>query len=215
MKTPETPSSPPIRSEIQTHLPMVESVVKLFFPYVEAAVHDLLSGKIVMLYNNFSNRQVGDKSPLYELDVPVGKFPDIFEPYAKTNWDGRILKCTSVTVRDASGVPIALICFNFDTSRLGDLHASLGQLLQIKPTTRNPVDEFGEDWRGHVTSAINHYTEPRNLILDKLTREEKKELLHELYQRGIFNYKNAAVLVARMLHISRTSVYNYLKAEEK
>ena len=42
----------------------IQAIVELFHPFVEVAVHDLETGKIVALYNNLSGRKVGDTSPL-------------------------------------------------------------------------------------------------------------------------------------------------------
>src|ERR1700722_338034 len=102
--------------------PMIEAMVELFHPFVEAAVHDLVEGKLVALYHNISQRKVGDPSPIKEFKLDVDDFPDRFAPYYKTNWDGRALKCTSITIRNHKGKPVGLICFNVDTSVMQEAH---------------------------------------------------------------------------------------------
>ena len=63
--------------ELQRYLPFIEAIVELFHPYVEAAVHDLRSGKVAAIYHNISRRKVGDATPIRELNVDAGKFPII------------------------------------------------------------------------------------------------------------------------------------------
>src|SRR5579859_3767820 len=101
---------------VQPYLPIIQGIIALFAPFVEVTIHDVTAGKISAIYGNITNRKVGDLSPVTELQVPVDKFPDVFDPYYETNWDGRKIKCTTITVRDENKRPVALICFNFDVS---------------------------------------------------------------------------------------------------
>lgn len=199
------------QKEIKKLLPIVEGVVALFDPFVEAAVHDLQTGKIAALYNNISKRKIGDPSPLQELHMPVEKFPDVFEPYYKTNWDGRKLKCNSITIRDEKGKPIALICFNFDTTVFQDIELNLKTLLDVKKAADNPIELFTDDWQEKIDTFITAYVSQNKLLLHSLTKEQKQKLIQELVRHGVFNYKNAANYIAGQLRISRASVYNYMK----
>lgn len=193
-------------------LPLVEGITKLFYPYAEGAVHDLQEGKIVALYNNISKRKVGDPSAVTELGIPIKDFPDVFDPYYKTNWDGRPLKCTSVTIRDDAGIPIGLICINLDTSVFEDLHAQLEKLLSL-PNKKgvNPVDQFGTNWRHQVTDFIDMYVRAHNVAPSALSSEQKMALVCDMYDHALFNYRDAAAYIAKQLSVSKTTIYNYLK----
>ena len=129
---------------ILPYIPMIEASIQLFHPFVEIAVHDLNEGKIVALYHNISKRKVGDISPLHELNVETKQFPDFFNPYYKKNWDGRDLKCTSITVRDDKKHPIALICINVDTSFFQEAQKVFNSFLSIEQDAENPVEMFGD-----------------------------------------------------------------------
>lgn len=197
--------------KLQKSIPYIKGVVELFFPFVEGALHDLKSGTLEAVFNNFSKREIGDKTPLSELKVNTEKFPDYFPPYYKTNWDGRKLKCISLTVRDEKNKPIGLICFNFDVSIFQQIGDKFATLLQLKDEGENPIELFGEDWQGQVHLQIDRYLKENTLTLQQLSKSQKKELIRHLYGKGIFNFKNAAPFVADILNISRASLYNYLK----
>lgn len=199
------------QDKIKQYIATVEGVVALFNPFIEAAIHDLTTGKIAALYNNMSKRKVGDPSPLQELNMPLEKFPDVFDPYYKTNWDGRKLKCTSITIRDDIGRPIALICFNLDTTVFRDIELNLKTLLEVKRNAENPIELFSEDWQKKTDTFISSHLSKKNLLISNLTGGQKKELVQELASHGVLNYKNAAPYIAGQLHISRASVYNYIK----
>lgn len=190
--------------------PLIQAVVELFHPFVEAAVHDLKKGTLAAIYHNISQRKVGDSSPLKELNVSVEEFPDRFAPYYKTNWDGRPLKCTSITLRDSQGRPVGLICFNVDTSVMGEAHKILQMFLKTEAGAENPVEAFGGECETLANAAIQEYLKVKNLSLGHLNRDQKREVVQHLYRKGIFNFKQSVPFVARALHISRATVYNHL-----
>lgn len=191
--------------------PFVKAIVELFHPFAEAAVHDLEEGKIVAIYHNISQRKVGDISPLKELKIDTKDFPDHFAPYYKQNWDGKPLKCTSITIRNSKGKPIGLICINIDMSAFQHGYQLLEAFLKTKTDANNPVEVFGGQYEEQVMHAIQQYLDVHQLSLPHLTRTQKKELVQELYYKGIFNFKNAAPFVAKQLNTSRATIYNYIR----
>lgn len=201
-----------IHPDIRAFMPAVEGITKLFHPYAEGAIHDLRSGKIVALYNNISKRNIGDHSAVTELGIDIKDFPDFFEPYYKTNWDGGKLKCTSITVRDKQGTPIGLICINFATTDFEAMSAHMDAFLALRNNNSlNPVEQFAVDWQKQVSEIIDNYVETTNIALKAMGKTEKSELVKQLYNRGLFNYRDAAAFVAKKLGVSRTTIYNYLK----
>lgn len=190
--------------------PLVQAVVDLFHPFVEAAVHDLQQGKIVAIYHNISRRKIGDTSPLKELKVESKDFPSYFSPYYKENWDGRPLKCVSVTMRDAAQKPIGLICFNVDMSFFQSGYELLETFLKTKSGDDNPIELFSS-CEEQIILLLDQYLSEQNISLAVLNRDQKKELVQELYRKGVFNFKNAVPFIAKKLNTSRASIYNYIK----
>lgn len=197
--------------ELKKYVPFIQGITDLLYPFVEGALHDLESGKVVALFNNISQRKIGEVTPLKELKIDLERFPAYFPPYYKSNYDGRKLKCISMTIRDAKKAPIGLICFNLDVSLFQDVESKLSALLQLKEEAENPIELFGGDWQDQVYSQINRYLKENNLTMSQLSRSQKKDLIQYLYAKGIFNYKNAGPFVADILKISRASLYNYVK----
>jgi predicted transcriptional regulator YheO len=201
---------------VAAYIPMVEGVVKLFYPYVEGAIHDLKRGQVVALYNNISRREIGDPSAVTELGVEVKDFPDVFDPYYKTNWDGRQLKCVSVTIRDSAGFPVGLVCLNFDTSVFGAMNLQLEKLLGlVNEDGLNPVEKFGDNWQQRVSDFIDAYARRHNIAVAAMSKDQKADLVCDMYDHALFNYRDAVSYIARQLDVSRTTIYNYLKKGNK
>lgn len=196
---------------VKPFVPLIQGTVSLLAPFLEVAIHDITTGKITAIYGNITNRNVGNSSPVNELQLPVDQFPDFFDPYYETNWDGRKIKCTTVTVRNEHKQPVALICFNFDVSVFQTMEINLKTFLKVNENTGNPVELYSDNWQDKIDSYVTNYLSQHKLILGQLTRDEKKMLIEELSNRGVFFLKNAAPYVANKLSISRATVYNYLK----
>lgn len=194
--------------------PLIQGVVDLFHPFVEAAVHDLEKGKLVAIYHNISRRKVGDASPLKELGVDAKDFPDQFPPYYKENWDGHPLKCTSITLRDKKGKAIGLICINVDVSFFKEGQRLLETFLGIKEEAKNPIEIFGPQFEVQANAMIKQHLDEKHLSLRHLDRDQKKELVQDLYRKGVFNFKNAVPFIAKKLGTSRASIYNHIKQIE-
>jgi predicted transcriptional regulator YheO len=201
----------PSETIVKRYEPMIQGVVALFAPFVECAIHDIKTGKIIAIYNNISRRTVGDPSPLSELQTPIEQFPDVFEPYYETNWNGHKIKCTSITIRDEKNTPILIVCFNFDTAVFQDIEINLKTFLSVKETASNPVELFKRDWQAQIDSFITQYLSTQKLIMTNLTRGQKQAIVQELAKHGVFFYKNAPSYVARKLQISRATIYNHIK----
>lgn len=195
----------------EQYKPMIEALVELFQPFVEIAVHDLEKGSIAAIYHNISQRKVGETSPLKELKIEVKNFPPYFAPYYKQNWDGRPLKCTSITLRNKKGKPVGLICINVDVSFFQEGRRLLDTFLNIKEEAENPIEIFGSPIESQAQAMIQHYLDEKNLSLNHLSREQKKMLVQNLYKKGLFNFKNAAPFIAKKLKSSRATIYNYIK----
>lgn len=189
----------------------MKAIIDLFHPFIEAAVHDLEQGKIVALFHNISQRKVGDPSPLHELKVNISDFPDYFAPYYKQNWDGRPLKCTSITMRKSDGQPIGLICLNMDAGHFQDSFRLLESFLKTKKDAENPIEIYGSQCEDQASAVIEQFLKEKHVSLLHMTRDQKKELVQHLFRKGIFNFKNAVPFLAKKLNTSRASIYNYIK----
>lgn len=210
------PTDSSVHPALVAQLPMLEAVAKLFHPYVETVLHDLRTDTIIALYNSVSRRKVGDPSTVAKfIGGHIDEFPDVFEPYYKTNWDGKKFKCVSVTVRDETGRPIGLACINFDTSVFRQINTDISQLLAVaSPAIPNPIEQFTENWQARINECIQNYLKEHNKTLNALTKTDKRQAINRLYRHGLFIYRGSANYIAAQLQVSRATVYNYLKEEE-
>ena len=192
---------------LDSYIPIAQSIVALLQPYAEAVIHDLKTHTNYAIFNAYSRRKAGDDS-LLEKEIHQARLPDYFDPYLKTNWDGKRLKSVTSTLRDAKGKPIGLLCINLDISKWEEFHFLFEQFI-AKPKEL-PKELFVEDWKEKISLYIHNRLKAKQLSLEHLTRAQKIALIADLHADGAFDGKNAAAYVGSVLGLSRATVYKYL-----
>jgi Uncharacterized protein conserved in bacteria len=201
-----------MNQELIKYGPIAEAIAVLFHPHAEVVIHDLKTGTISAIYNNMSKRKEGDESLIEEIHNERA-FPNVFPLYFKRNWDGRKMKCVSTTLRNQKGKPIGLLCINVDLSEWQQMEKVIqGWLGGVMH--QEPIDIlFKNDWKEKINVYVSDYLKKEGLILNTMSKDEKKKLIQMLHQEGAFEAKNAAAYVAEVLGVSRASVYNYLRTK--
>lgn len=197
-----------MKKELKLYKSVAEAISMLLFPHAEVVLHDLKTKCIAAIFNNFSKRVVGDASLLDEMQE-FSKSQEVFSPYFKMNWDGRRMKAVTAVLRNQSGKAIGLLCINLDISKWEEMHRFILDL--IKPVSETPDFLFKNDWREKINIYVSTYLKQHALRLESLEKAEKQKLIRALEKEGAFETKNAASYIADVLHISRATVYNYLK----
>ncbi|MEQ9116523.1 MAG: PAS domain-containing protein [Rickettsiales bacterium] len=200
-----------MKAEFKHYKFLIEALGKLLYPFAEIVLHDLTNGKIKYILNSFSKREVGDLS---YVDIKGLNFNEknIIGPYEKINYDGRKLKSISIVIKDLRGKSSGLLCINLDISIFDKYKYILDTFLnQHNLEDENTKILFKDDLYEKIHIFIKNYCFQTKMDVNALTRSQKKSLILKLKQEGALNKKNGPIYVARILGISRATIYNYLK----
>lgn len=189
---------------------VAEAVAALMRPLVEAVVHDMASDSVAHVAGAFSPREPGDPSDLQEIEFAPGA--QVVGPYEKVNFDGRRIKSISVVLREADGTAIGLLCINADLTAFEGVQRLLHGLLSTGQAPSAAVAAFQDDWHERINRFVAAWTAERGVTLDRLDRTGRRELIAAIAAAGGFEGRRAAAYVARMLGVSRATVYNELAA---
>lgn len=192
--------------KLSTITSLADGIAALFFPSVEVAVHDAQSGKIAYLANNLSKRQIGDDAGLEELEG----LETLTGPYEKLNWDGRKMRSVSIRVPQEEGAGY-VFCINFSMALLEDAKNALELFLSVNRLQPQPVQLFKNDWQEKINTCIHKWLSENNTSLSVLNRNQKKALVENLYEQGVFNVRNSADYVAKVLGMGRATLYKHIK----
>ncbi len=204
------PASSPLAGQesLAAVAPIAAAVAALLHPHAEIVLHDLATGRIARIWNNFSNRKVGEPS---DLDVdPELEDEDVLGPYEKATPRGEKLKSISAVLREGNDIARALLCINLDVSQF-DAAAKLLESFASARISR-PDWMFRQDIREQVNLMIAEYLKARNTVMRALDQDGRVDLVAFLDRQGVFQTRRAVDHVAAALSLSRTTLYLLLKA---
>lgn len=202
-----------MKSALKKFVPTAEAFTRLLHPFAEVVIHDLAKDQIVAIYNPLSKRKVGDASYLDQWDFSIDLNENVIGPYEKTNYDGRKLKSISLVLRDDKTKAIGFLCVNVDISVFESYRNTLQLFLSNNDQKLTPQSKvrFKDDLYEQISLFIQAYCQENHLSLKSLSRADKQTLITKLEKEGALKGKNATNYIARILNISRATVYNYLK----
>ncbi|WNF45888.1 PAS domain-containing protein [Pseudomonas sp. SG20056] len=196
--------------ELDNYRTIADAIATLFFPHAEVVLHDLRTQKVDYIANNISKRVIGDDAALE--DMLSGEIDErTIGPYEKLNWDGQKIRSVSSVLRDAAGTPIAVLCINLNISLFETAKQALELFLSSSKLVPQPDALFRDDWQERINTFLHSWLRQRQLGLNLLTREHKRELVEALHAEGAFKGKSAANYVANVLNMGRATVYKHLK----
>jgi predicted transcriptional regulator YheO len=201
---------PALTEELSRYVPVAEAIAILLKPHAEVVIHDLKSEKIAYIANNISRRQIGGSS-LTDLKDIGSLDDDVIGPYRKTNFDGRRLKSVTSVLRGQDGTPFGLLCINFDIDPMESAREALSLLTAFQGAATQPAALFQSDWQETVNAAIAGFLAERGLAASALAKEDHVGLVEALEQEGYFAIRNLVPYLARLLGISRATVYKHLR----
>ncbi|TPG16740.1 hypothetical protein EAH87_13920 [Sphingomonas koreensis] len=187
-----------------------EAIATLLHPYAEVVLHDLKTGRIVRIWNSFTERQAGDLS---NLKGAQDLFPDdeaILGPYEKALPSQGRTKSITAGLRSPEGELIGFLCTNLDVSQLDQATAMLSAFASADLKRPEPI--YRTDVQQHISYLVRDYSLKINKPIDHLTRPERSELVALVEQNGLFQARNSVKHVAKAMKVSRASIYN-LRAE--
>jgi D-arginine utilization repressor len=202
-----------MKKAIKAFLPTAEAIQRLLHPHAEVVVHDIKQNQIVAIFHPFSKRRVGDSS-LFTKEEEMATLEDCVGPYEKINWDGRKLKSVSSVIRDENKKSVGMLCINLDISKLERFNDLIAAFISNEKLFPQPVPLFKDDWQEKINKYVHAYLSKHHLTLESINRTEKKELIEHLYKVGAFTAKSAALYIAKVIGVSRATVYNYLANTE-
>ncbi|OGO17297.1 MAG: hypothetical protein A2Z14_17320 [Chloroflexi bacterium RBG_16_48_8] len=186
---------------------------KLLNPFCEVVVHDFsdLEHSIVVIEGNLTGRSIGGAPTdlLLSRARKGGADEDLYN-YITSLPGGRLMKSSTIFLRDENDEVFGAFCVNFDISQFLSFSKQLNTL--VKTEEDNEVSElFSDDIMDTIQSILTDTLFEMGESVPDMTRENKIELISRLHNRGVFQVKKAVPIVADLVGLSRATVYNYLR----
>jgi predicted transcriptional regulator YheO len=194
--------------------PVVDGLVATFGPMCEVVLHDYRRPEesVVAVAGSVTGRTVGGAmSEIGMRIVARGDEADDELNYVTRTRAGKLVKASTMVLRDSTGTVFGALCVNVDVTAVSDAHSLLGALAGIGGTPADvPVTTFGNDIDSVVDAILDAHQLRQNGSWAALDRAQRLELFRGLDARGVFAVRRAIEQVAERLGISRASAYSYL-----
>ena len=199
---------------------MAKGIISIFGDRCEVVIHDFtdIANSLVHIEGDLTQRSVG--APITDLVYKlVNEFgndaPDKLG-YKNTLDNGKVLKCSTIFVRDDRGQIEGCICINFDVSDFVFLSKAFSEFNPLSPTASgseadHTKERFAKNFPETMESIIDGMLAEYQKVPAMMDRDERKQLVQKLDKSGVFTIKGAVLYLAKVLGVSRYTVYSYLK----
>lgn len=168
-----------------------------------------------------TNRKSGDGPSgivLETLHKNAAKVQDKLSYLTRTE-DGRILKSSTLYIRDADEQISYIFSINYDITALLTIDSALGSLLHTEPETDTYTvskPHSPQTITRNVEELLNDLMQQGVALIGKpvalMTKEDKIQVVRYLNDAGAFLITKSGDKVANLLNISKFTLYSYMDA---
>lgn len=200
---------------LKSMIPLIDGIAATFGRNCEVVLHEINGSKksIIAIHNgHVTGRSLG--SPMLDIGIQALTKDDNVSNilnYSNKSSNGHILKSSTMFIKDDNDNVIGCLCINIDISQfvvaqkaLDELiHTSLDAEVSLGDATLNSVNDV-------LTNIVAQTLAATGKPVAYMNKEEKVGVVKKLNEQGAFLIKGAIDYVAKILCVSRYTVYNYL-----
>lgn len=198
---------------------MADGIAAQFGDKCEVVIHDVsnMDHSIVYIVNgHVSGRKVGDGGSrvVIEQAIQSDAQPKDELCYLTRTPDGKILKSSSIYIRNSRGAVTAVFSINYDVSGLMMLQREINQALtprDKKQTEPEKIINVNDVLDGLIEQSVALVGKP----VAMMNKEDKMRAIRFLNQSGAFLVTKSGDKVAKYFGISKYTLYSYIDANKK
>ena len=183
----------------------------------EVVVHDLEatdpSHSIVAIENgHVTGRKLGDGPShvvLEALHAGTEQLEDRLAYLTKTA-DGKILKSSTVFIRDETGRAVGIFALNYDITLLRAMGDTIAEVVGTEPSAPREPEPIVRSVADLLDDLIEQSVELVGTPVALMTKEEKVRAIRYLNDTGAFLITKSGPKVCKYFGISKYTLYNYL-----
>lgn len=199
---------------------LAKGISQQFGNNCEVAVHDLsesyTESSIIIIENgHVTARKAGDGPSLVVLEALHGdqsKLKDHISYLTKTK-DGRILKSTTIYIRDEDKKIIGIFSINFDITGLLMVENALKPIISVEPTEKEP-ERIPQNVNDLLIELIEQSVQQVGKPVALMTKDDKIKAIRFLNNSGAFLITKSGDKVSKFFGISKYTLYSYIDAAE-
>lgn len=206
---------------LETLKQIANGIAAQFGSNCEVVIHEINSNwmdhSIVYIVNgHVSGRKIGDGASQVVLEQMLNQDaqPKDHLSYLTKTPDGKILKSSSIYIRNSRGIVVAILAINYDVSSLMMIHRTIDDML----TTNDKVQAEPERII-NVNNVLDELIDQSVALVGKpvalMNKDDKIRAIQFLNESGAFLVTKSGDKVAKYFGISKYTLYSYIDANKQ
>ena len=215
---------------------LVNFLGKTLGPSFEIVLHEIKGEEVKMIAianGEISNRTLENSISNETLNILKNKSYHNEESMVNHTVllkNGKKVRSSSMFIKENQKI-IGMLCINFDDSKFHDINCQILRIIHPDMFVKNYLSDISynilldenQNNEDNSTDNIENFMEKTfqdvnfkfNFPLERLTKQEREKIVKGLYEKGLFNLKDAINFVAKKLSCSPTTIYRYVGKIEK
>ena len=206
---------------LETLKQIAAGIAAQFGDKCEVVIHDVSSSHpehtIVHIENgHVSGRKVGDGASQVVLEQMLNHDarPRDHLGYLTKTPEGKILKSSSLYIRNSKGVVVAILSINYDVSALTMIRQTIDAMLSTHDQVQAEPERII-----NVNNVLDELVEQSVALVGKpvalMNKDDKIKAIRFLNESGAFLVTKSGDKVAKYFGISKYTLYSYIDANKK
>lgn len=208
------------QKELERLKQLARGIAVQFGSNCEVVIHEIsdksASNSIVAIENgHVSGRKVGD-GPSHVVLEQLGKRRNDMQDelsYLTRTPEGKLLKSSSMYIRDDDGNISAIFCINFDISTLAMAENTIHNMIQVDNTVRKEPERITLNVNDLLDDLIRQADEMIGKPVPLMTKEDKIKAIQFLSGNGAMLITKSGDKIAKHFGISKYTLYSYLDSK--
>ena len=194
---------------------VADAIVAVFGSTAEVVIHDLSDAEhsVVHIAGDLTGREVG--APIshfpYRIYKEQGDAAADVLGYRNITRKGRVMKCSTVFLRDDHGKAVACLSINQDVSDYIRLSSLLAEKVDFNGDASAQNEVYTATFPETIETIIEGVLADTGKAPSDMDKDDRMKVVAALEQAGAFMYKGAVQHVASLLGTSRYTIYGYLR----
>ena len=205
-----------INAYLKKYIPLVDFLADVFGDDAEVVLQDVsdFNNSVISIRNNhISGRKLGAPATNLVLKVMNGNFTDknYVTNYRGVSAVGKVVRSSTYFIKDDKNVVVGMLCINIDIDKLVQLKNHLDGILKLpEEIFEKTTERFSVSAEGLASDSIETILEESGISPERMSQEEKIEVVYKLDKNGVFLVKGSICKVASVLNVSNATIYRYL-----
>ena len=211
-------------SSLEMLVSTAHGIARQFGKDCEVCIHDLsvkdLEHTIIFIINgHVSGRKIGDGASKVVLETleAIEKGDIIVDHlgYRTTTQDGRILKSSTVFLKDSTGKYRWVLGINYDVTALMNVDTALQSITTVESRDSNGDGQIPLNVNDLLDNLINQSVKRIGKPPALMNKEEKIQAIQFLRDAGAFLITKSGDKVSNFYGISKFTLYSYIDQSKK